>query len=141
MNILEKIEDFLKYSLREKGYKEKIKALEKEIDDIKAENKECKKEIYSIKTENDKYKEQLEIIKKLKIVRQATFLVDFIELRAFSIERNLDNEQEKTIIGYINKNDEVKEWCLSCSLETHENLCESFKKQVLMENSKKIEDI
>jgi hypothetical protein len=141
MNILEKIEDFLKYSLREKGYKNKIKELKEEIDNIKAENKECKKEIDSIKAKNDKYKGQLEIIKKLAVVRRSTFLVDFIELRAFSIERSLDNGQEKTIIGYINKDDEIKEWCLSCSSETHEILCESFKKQVLMENSKKIEDI
>jgi len=121
MNILNKIEDILKYRVREKGYQNMIKKQKEEIDEYK--------------TTIENYKEQIRWVKKEKIkkVQERTFLVDFIKINAFSIERTIDNnEQEETVIGYMDKNDNVKEWSLICSSETHEKLCEFFRKQILL---------
>lgn len=121
MNILTKIEDILKYQVREKGYKNTIKKQKEEID--------------GIKTEIENYKEQVKRMKsdKIKKVQESTFLVDFTKIKAFSIERTLNNhEQDETVIGYMDKNDNVKEWSLTCSSETHEKLCEIFRKQILL---------
>jgi len=87
--------------------KNKIKNLEKEIDDLK----------------NQRYDN----------IADCGFEIDFKELNVFSIEReiipkdryNRDN-REATTIGY-KENGKLEEWNLSCSRETHERLVKEFK--------------
>jgi hypothetical protein len=51
--------------------------------------------------------------------------IEFGTINAFSIERNIVDDTEKTIIGYISEG-RVHEWSLMCSRESHERLVKEF---------------
>jgi len=52
--------------------------------------------------------------------------VDLIAMRAFSIERS-PSQRFNTLIGYLDKDDNVKEWYLRISDESHNRLLERFR--------------
>lgn len=62
-------------------------------------------------------------------IKNCGFSIDFENLNAFSIERMVQDEKEKTSIGYF-VNGKVCEWCFFCSRETHERLVREFNEYV-----------
>lgn len=62
----------------------------------------------------------------------ADFAVDFIEMRAFSIERS----NNQTVIGYNLTNKSAKEWYLQCSTVQHNRLVEQFEQYLFNKYSK-----
>lgn len=91
-------------------YADQIKRLQNKIKDL--ENKVA-----------DLYDEELE---------QSNFEFDFVETRAFSIERVTRNNRNETVIGYFESGKETPdEWFLSCSYKQHQKLAEQFRRTVL----------
>ena len=59
-------------------------------------------------------------------VSDASIGIDFDKINAFSVERNRDNGEPRTIIGYLKPNGEVGEWYYDCTLEMHNELVLQF---------------
>ncbi len=70
----------------------------------------------------------------LKAASLTSMVVDFSNIDAFSIERNVSDDVPHTVIGYwLADGTGVKslhEWYLGCSEETHERLVSEFKEYV-----------
>jgi hypothetical protein len=75
--------------------------------------------------------------------RSATFWFDFTAVKAFSVERNLDNKNlPVTVIGYLlsepvvvtedstTTKDVVREWYLPCDDKQHEAIVKAFKESI-----------
>lgn len=130
MGFLDKIEKVLRIKASTEHLKGIIEEQKKEIETFKKDLNISQKMV------EEKMKEINRIEKEQKkIVEESTFLMDFIKLDAFSIERTLNEGKAETVIGYIDRKDEVKEWYLSCSTKTHEDLCDLFKKQILLKDT------
>ena len=109
-------------------------------DRVCANRNELDAEVQALRNDNIELRKQLaELQEAHKVARyNATFAFDFKTINAFSIERNIHNDRECTIIGYllpketikdgeITNTDVVREWCLYCSAEQHERLVAEFK--------------
>jgi flagellar biosynthesis GTPase FlhF len=61
--------------------------------------------------------------------RNVSHEVDFKKMQAFSIERDYQNNEWRTIIGYFISAEPTnpKEWHLYCSIEVHESLVRKFR--------------
>lgn len=113
--------------------------------DKSKEISQLKGEIEQLKFENSNQKNaiaQLESIQKTiqNEQRNAEFVIDWKKMNAFSIERMMENNIPKTVIGYmltepvvttengVTYKDVVREWTLYCSDERHSELANEFKK-------------
>jgi hypothetical protein len=72
------------------------------------------------------YKKQEQDKRELD-VQTATFEIDFKAIRAFAIERNVHDDKVCTIIGYLDKDNDVREWYFYCSKAQHEQLVAKFR--------------
>jgi hypothetical protein len=79
----------------------------------------------------EKIQSPVDTISIQKRIEQSEFEIDFKAIKAFSIERSLENGQAITIIGYKDKDDNDKEWNFTCSEEKHKQLAEQFRKDIL----------
>jgi uncharacterized protein Veg len=95
--------------------KEQIRKLENEIESLKADNDRLRKQKKDAVTAD---------------VQSSTFVIDWSNMNAFSIERMGEYAEAYTIIGYWNKNESgvayVAEWKFYCSQEQHEKLAKEF---------------
>lgn len=59
----------------------------------------------------------------------AMFAFNFDVVKVFSIERNIEDKEPVTIIGYLlpDQPSVAQEWYWYCSFEEHQRLVESFK--------------
>lgn len=68
-------------------------------------------------------------------VQRSTFVIDWRNMDAFSIERMGDVKEAYTIIGYYTKDEhgqrKVKEWKFYCSNYQHEKLAKEFAEYTL----------
>ena len=104
----------------------RVKALEKENADLKSQI-----EIYraSLKTWEDRYDDN-----RLK-ARQALPSIDFKSLKAFSIERMIDqNGSPHTLIGYYKNDDKLGEWYIYCDDAGHASLVKQFNESLGLNN-------
>jgi hypothetical protein len=66
-------------------------------------------------------------------VQSSTFVIDWKNMDAFSVERMGEAKEAYTIIGYYAKTEndvrEVAEWKFYCSQEQHEKLAKEFEAQ------------
>lgn len=86
-------------------------------------------EIIQLKREKSDLERELKNLKTLKVneISECGVHINFNGLRAISIERTIDDDGfEITEIGYLSSTDEIEEWQLYCSRETHERLCQQF---------------
>lgn len=56
-----------------------------------------------------------------------SFGFNFNKINTFAIERCKDNDSYVTVIGYLDKDGEVKEWHLECDQTTHEELVKQWR--------------
>ena len=86
---------------------------------------------------------KLQISKITDATRSSTFWFDFSAVKAFSVERNIDNKDlPVTIIGYMlqepvvvtedttTTKDVVREWYLNCDETQHELIVKAFKESI-----------
>lgn len=110
--------------------------------------KELEKAIHDSDVELKRVKNELEIANgRLNNIKKTSsslpFHFDFKKMNAFSIERNFNNHEPCTIIGYVIKEthvsnndgvitttykDVIKEWYLYCDENEHKKLAEEFAK-------------
>lgn len=100
--------------------------------------KELETENSGLKYTNEKYKERIE-----GEMSTASFAIDWDAMKAFSVERNMNQGIPYTIIGYmltepavhtegeggeprVTYKDVVREWTLYCSIAEHERLIKEF---------------
>lgn len=104
-----------------------IEKTRRELDRLLAENANLKKQVrdYEVRMDGEYSK--------------ASHSVDWKEMNAFSIERMLEGDRPKTVIGYfinepvmsdggevvVNRN-VIHEWTLYCSHEEHQRLVKQF---------------
>lgn len=112
------------------GYSDRIKKLEKENAELRAKLSDADEFIGQFNNE----------------VEAATPLIDFDNLRVFSIERLIDNNRPTTVIGYwkaepvvvgdevVGSKDKVSQWYLFCNNERHEELVTQFKEWKVVQN-------
>lgn len=98
---------------------------------------ELQKKVDSLEQMVESYKKTIEKINA--DVTASTFYFDFNSVKAFSIERNCNDNRPVTIIGFFlpearisEENgfvttDVIREWYLYCDQEQHEKLVEQFK--------------
>lgn len=99
---------------------------------------ELTKKVEKLEAEIKAYEETLKQINNE--IPSSTFVFDFKAVKAFSVERNINNNVPVTIIGYflpearvteengIVTTDTVREWYFYCNQEQHEKLVEEFRK-------------
>lgn len=118
----------------------KIKKLEEEIKELKKMLKSEQEEngnlsltlnVERISTENYKKRYENLFNEKYDRIEKLGFSINFKILKAFSIERHIQEDgREATIIGHKFNNDgTIKEWVLYCSRDTHEQLVTQFNEQ------------
>jgi len=68
-----------------------------------------------------------DVIFDMNELKQFSCSFDFKAMNAFSIERQYDFklQTDVTVIGYV-KNENIEEWCIHCSKESHEELVKKF---------------
>lgn len=105
------------------------------ISDNKAlvkKNEELRKQVETLTQELESSKA---VIKQINdSVKEGPFAFDFKTVNTFSIERNVNNNQPVTIIGYFlqearedgGTKDVVREWYFYCSEEAHKKLVKEF---------------
>ena len=110
-----------------------------------AENFELKNELEQVKGLAARLQAQLDEIQAN--VHKVGFEFDFKGMRAFSIERNTNNNVPCTVIGYLQDeteantdangmrcvvtNTKVREWYLYCDEVNHKRLADEFRKAIL----------
>ena len=82
-------------------YEEVIDKLQKEVADLR------------FKFEND--------------VANSDVEVDFAAMKAFSVERLIKDNEAATSIGYVDPNNNIREWFLYVSNTTHQRLVDEFR--------------
>lgn len=108
---------------------EQIKALRSQVALLQSQ-------IQSMQTDLQSKTEALKILNDT--ARNATVVIDWKAMGAFSIERMSKDDDIYTTIGYYlntiddgrNKKTVIKEWYLYCSEEQHEKLCKEFQAHV-----------
>jgi uncharacterized protein Veg len=107
--------------------KDTIRKLENEIESLKADNDRLRKQ------KKDAVQED---------VSTSTFVIDWNNMNAFSVERMGDHNEAYTIIGYWNKNESgiayVAEWKFYCSQEQHEKLAKEFSDGITKKNNSSV---
>lgn len=93
-----------------------------------------------IRLENEIKKMSLEKADAIKAdVNSSSFIIDWDNMDAFSVERMGDNSCAYTVIGYYmtdeNNVKHIHEWKFYCSHEQHEKLAEEFKNGTPKENN------
>lgn len=104
---------------------EQIQALQSQVAALRSH-------VQSVEAELQSKTEALKILNSA--ARNATVVIDWKTMGAFSIERMSKNDDIYTTIGYyLNTIDDggkkktvIKEWYLYCSEEQHEKLCKEF---------------
>lgn len=103
--------------------------LRQENVNLSVANDELQRRVDSLQSELDQLKKKV-----FADAAAASMVVDFSNIDAFSVERNVKKGVAQTIIGHwLVDKDGVKssgEWLLYCSAETHEKIVEEFKKRV-----------
>lgn len=69
-----------------------------------------------------------------KDLRESDFVCDFKKMNAFAIERNVQDDVPRTIVGHVvvgaDGTEHIKEWHLFCSAERHNTLASEFRQYV-----------
>lgn len=112
--------------------KTKIKLLD-EIERLKAELRSLTYKKEELERVNKNLEGELSTLKNqhYEDVADCDFYVDFIGLKAFSIERLFKDNKETTYIGYLKPDGSISEWVFYCSRETHKRLAREFSMAVL----------
>ena len=101
------------------------------LNEIKTENEKLNREISSLTDELDEL-----MMSKRNANLNATSIIDFDRMCAFSIERAFDEDERSwcTIIGYWKNepDNNVGEWKLWITPEHHEKLCQEFSEYISM---------
>ena len=110
------------------------KKLDEEIDNLTRDNRALERENANL----------LERIRKFELLIEgeyasAKYAIDWKEMTAFSVERMMEGDRPKTVIGYllaepvvstdgdnVTYKDIVREWTLYCSHEEHQRLVKQF---------------
>lgn len=110
-----------------------------------ADNIRLQRELSQAKAAAEELQAQLDEIKSNN--HKVGFEFDFKTMRAFSIERNYNNGEPCTVIGYLQDetesstdasgyrsvvtNSKVREWYLYCDEANHKRLADEFRKVIL----------
>lgn len=117
-----------------KKLKEEIEELKKELNYEKGKNENFFITLNTEKRCAENYKKKYENLlnEKYNQIEELGFSINFKILKAFSIERHIqDNGREATVIGHKFNNDGViEEWVLYCSRTTHEQIVTEFNEQL-----------
>lgn len=113
-------------------HKTKIKLLD-EIKHLKSELRSLTSKKEGLERDKKNLELELSTLKNqhYEDVADCDFYVDFIRLKAFSIERLFRDNQEATHIGYIRSDGSVDDWVFCCSRDTHKRLAHEFSMAVL----------
>ena len=106
--------------------------------ELKDQIRRLENEVESLKADNDRLRQQKRDA-VAEDVKTSSFIIDWNNMDAFSIERMGDFNEAYTIIGYWSKNendvDYVAEWKFYCSQEQHEKLAKEFADGIAKKNN------